>query len=341
MMRRRTFLQGLAPGALAALSACGGGQGQSGPFRLLITSTIVPVAPISVIELAHNLGFYRRAGAPVELVRVQATPTAIAALRSGQGEMANVSFDTALQVVARGQIDLKAVVSPDKALPYVIIARDDINSVQQLEGKTFGIGMVGSVDYLQTRAVLSRLGVNSDELSYLALGQPNVRTQALAAGRIDATTATLGAWTAIPDKTGLHILVDPHRFHEAAPFISKVNVVSANTIATRRDEVEAVVRATIEASRAFAADHDLWVDAMHQARPDVSRAEIAQLATVYQDNWSVDGGLPAEDVQATTDALYDTPEFEGLRRVEPSEWVDNSFIDETLRQLAPTEGAQL
>ncbi len=335
-MHRRSLLSlSLAASlTLLGLSGCEHKPQGEQPFRILVPDGIVPIAPMSVIELADQLGYYRRAGVRVEFVRIQATPTAIAALKSGQGEMANVSLDAALQLVARDQIDLKAVVSPDKALPYVVIARDSIGSVADLKGKTFGIGRIGSVDYLQTRAVLGRLGVPVGELSYLAVGLPNVRTQALAAGRIDATTVTVGTWTAIKSKQGMRVLIDSKSFHAAAPFISKVSVVTQSVAKTRRREVAAIVQATMEASRDFAANPELWVNAMHKARPDVPRDQLEQLAQAYRDNWSVDGGLPASELEATTDALYQTPDFTRLRRVNPHDWVDHSFIDEAAKHLA-------
>ena len=40
-------------------------------------------------------------------------------------------------------MELKAVVSPDKSLPYLIVARDAIGDLKGLEGHSFGIGRVG------------------------------------------------------------------------------------------------------------------------------------------------------------------------------------------------------
>src|SRR4051794_37127789 len=80
------------------------------PFRIIITETETPLVPNSVIDLANRLGYYKKAGADeVELVRVQQTPSAVAALRSGQGDMANIALDSALQLVARNQMKLKGV----------------------------------------------------------------------------------------------------------------------------------------------------------------------------------------------------------------------------------------
>ncbi len=134
---------------------------------------------------------------------MQQTPSAVAALRSGQGDMANIALDTALQLVGRDQMKLKGVVSPDKALPFMIAGKKTIAAVKDLNGKVFGVARVGSADYALSRVVLAKLGVDVDSLRYLAVGQPPVRAQALAAGQIDATTISIGVWLSMPDKSSV------------------------------------------------------------------------------------------------------------------------------------------
>src|SRR5580704_13518540 len=145
VMRRRRAPFGLAVFGLAALmlGLCGSAA-TAEPFRIIISETEMPVVPNSVIDLAGRLGFYKQAGVDVELVRVQQTPSVVAALHSGQGQMANVGFDAAVQLLARGQMKLKGVISPDKALPFLIAAKKAYTSPKQLEGKVFGVARVGS-----------------------------------------------------------------------------------------------------------------------------------------------------------------------------------------------------
>ena len=311
------------------------------PFRIIITETETPLVPNSVIDLANRLGYYKKAGVDVELVRVQQTPSAIAALRSGQGDMANIALDSALQLVARNQMKLKGVISPDKALPFVIATSRDITSAKQLEGKAFGVARVGSVDYLLSRTVLSKLGLNPDKVQYLALGQPPVRAQSLLAKRIDATTFSIGVWSSLADKSSLNMLVDQQKFNDAAPFITKLNVVSEAVAKDRAKDVQAVVDGIMAASRDFAKDPKIWIDAMTQARPDVKRADLESLADNYKANWSVNGGVNMAALSYTTDTIYLDPEWKDVRKVEPTEWIDLSFVDHALKAsgVAPTYDA--
>jgi NitT/TauT family transport system substrate-binding protein len=304
------------------------------PFRIIVPEPETPLVPNSVIDLADRLGYYKRAGVDVELVRVRATPSAVAALKAGQGDMANIGVDIALQLIARDQMQLKGVVTPDKALPFIVVAKKEIAQPKQLEGRVFGVGQVGSVDYVQSRLVLSQLGVDIGALKFLALGQPMVRAQALAAGQIDATAVTLGTWLTLGNKDGLGVLIDQQAYYKAAPFVTKLNVVTAETARTRHKDVAAVVKAIIAASRDFAKDPELWVDAMAKARPDVPREQLETLAKAFAKSWVVDGGLDMAEIGFTTDALYKSDDFKDIpRRVAPAEWIDRSFVDQALSDL--------
>jgi len=306
------------------------------PFKIIVPEPETPLVPNSVIDLADRMGYYKKAGVEVEIVRVKATPAAIAALSSGQGDMANVSLDVAIQLVARDQLKLKGVISPDKALPFMIIAKKGLTNPKDLEGKIFGVGQVGSADYAQTRTVLGNLGVDVEKMKYLAIGQPAVRAQSLLAGQIDATTVALGTYLTLPGHDALEVVLDTAAYYKAAPFVTKLSVVTAETAQKKRKEVAAVVAATIAASRDFSAHPELWVDGMVQARPDVPREQLEQLAKAYAGHWSIDGGLDAGELIATTDALYKSPDFKDLpRKVEPKEWIDTSFIDAARKKLGP------
>jgi NitT/TauT family transport system substrate-binding protein len=311
------------------------------PFRLIITETETPLVPNSVEELALRLGYYKRAGVDVDLVRVQQTPSAVAALRAGEGDMANMSFDIALQLVARNQMKLKGVVSPDSSLPFLIASKKSLTQPKSLEGKTFGVARIGSVDDTLTHIVLRKLGVDPDKLQYLAVGQPAVRARALAAGQVDATTISIGVWMTMPGKSNVWAMVDQPEFYKNAPFISKLNFVTATTAQTKAKEIEGVVRGIILASRDFAQHPEDWVNAMVELRPDVARGDLEALAEAYSKSWSINGGLDLQAIKFTTQMAYQGVDFKDLRPVQPSEWIDTAFVGAVLRDVGvKSEGTE-
>ena len=105
----------------AALLAAPGASAQE-RLRVIITETEVPLVPNSVMELAYNMGIFADLGLELQIIRVEQTPSAIAALYSGAGDMANVSVSSVVQLVARDQIDL---VLTDVVLPGTAPTADE------------------------------------------------------------------------------------------------------------------------------------------------------------------------------------------------------------------------
>jgi NitT/TauT family transport system substrate-binding protein len=308
------------------------------PFRLILTHLEPPLVPNSVMDLALEKGYFEAEGVEVELVRVEQTPSALQALSAGEGEMANVSVDGLLLLVAQGATDLKAVTSPNKSLPYVIAAKDDIKTVADLGGRIFGVGRVGSLDHSLSMKVLSGEGLDTESMETLAIGQPNVRAQSLVAGQIDATTMSIGVWMSIPDKTGYHILIDQAPYYAAVPVINKVNVVTQKVLDERGAEVQGVIRALIKISRDFAADPNAWAAAMVPYAPNTDEAGLQTLAATFAGSWSVNGGMSREDLQYTQDWLYSTEDFADVPPVTIDQWVDFGPVDAVLAEVGTVDG---
>lgn len=324
--------------ALAVLAALPAG---AEPFRMIVTDLEAPLVPNSVIELAKQEGYYERAGVNVEFVRVQQTPLAMAALRAGEGEMSNVALEALLQATAQGATDLRAVMSPNRSLPFLIAVRGDIDSANDLVGKRFGVGRVGSVDHLLSMKVLTEAGLDVSTLELVALGQPQARAQALLADQIDATTMGIGTYTAIDDDPAVSVLIGVDAYYRAAPILSKVNAVRAETLAERGDEVRAVIEAITLASRDFAADPALWVAAMKEARPDVPEADLVLLAEAFTGSWSVDGGMTRAELEEAQTWLHEGEDFAGLDPAPLDAWADLGPLEAVLAKIGPLESTDV
>ena len=312
---------------------------QAEPFRIIVTDMEVPLVPNSVMELAAQEGYFERAGVEVAFVRVQQTPLAMAALRAGDGEMANVALEALLQATAQGANDLRGVMSPNPSLPFLIAGKGDIKALSDLAGKRFGIGRIGSVDHLLSTKVLEAFGVDTSKIQFLALGQPQQRAQALVAGQIDATTMSVGTWTAIDDTPGVAVLVDVDAYYRAAPILSKLNIVRSDTLVGRGTDVEAVIEAITLASRDFAAHPDHWVAAMQKARPDVPTTDLSLLADAFAGTWSTEGGISRSELQEAQAWLQQSEDFAGVKPAPLDAWADLAPLQHVLARIGPAEPA--
>ncbi|HET8564647.1 MAG TPA: ABC transporter substrate-binding protein, partial [Candidatus Binatia bacterium] len=153
-------------------------------LRLGLGSAPAPVLPNSVLWLAKDAGFYKREGLAVELNEFKGTPLVIAAMIAGEIDVGNVGTADVIRLVATKAQPMRAIHSPDARLYFLIAARDEIKSVTDLQGKTFAVSRIGSVDHSLSMIVLRALGVNPANLTSIAIGAPSTRAQALAAGRV-------------------------------------------------------------------------------------------------------------------------------------------------------------
>lgn len=311
------------------------------PFRLIVTHLEPPLVPNSVMDLAVELGYFSREGVQVELIRVQQTPLAVAALLAGAGDMANVGIDAVLQLQVQGTTTLKAVTSPNKSLPFLIAAKDAIATPADLVGLGFGVGRIGSLDYSLSTRVLASEGVAMNALDVVTLGQPVVRAQSLAAGQIDATTMSIGTWMSLPDKTGLHVLIPPDSYYAAAPVVNKVNVVTDATLTDRRADVVAVIRALTLISRDFSRDPDAWSAAMAPFVTQMNAAALTELGQSFAGGWSVNAGLSRPELQFTQDWVFATDDFAGAEPINLDDWVDFSIADQVLAEIGVDQGSDL
>ncbi|MCW5695743.1 MAG: ABC transporter substrate-binding protein [Bauldia sp.] len=326
---------------LGAAFGAGGmaAQAQDEPFRLVITETETPLVINSVMILAEELGYFDAEGVDVELIRVTDTPLAFDVLANGDGDMANIALDAVLLAVANDVLDLRAVTSPDRFLPFLIASKDTLTDADDLEGSNFGVARVGSLDYGLSSMVMTAQGVDPDSVNWIAIGPPPARAESLANGDIDATTMSIGVWLSMPDHSGLHILVGVEAFGAAAPVVNKVNVVTAETLANRRDDIEAVIRALISLSREFNANPAAWVEAMLVSRPDQSRENLEALAAQFTGSWSVNGGLNADELNFSVGQIFAGEDFAELTAPALGDWVDTSVIDSILTELGVDDSA--
>jgi NitT/TauT family transport system substrate-binding protein len=298
-------------------------------LRIIVTEQTIPVVANSVMWLADQLGYYERAGVDVEIIKVSDTPTAVTALLAGEGDMANIAVTAALGIAAQGLADIRAVASPDKFLPYTIVANNSITTPADLAGKTFGVAAVGSLDYNLSQLVLRAYGVDPATVTFVPIaGGPAGRGQALIAGQIDATTMSIGAFLGIEDKTNIHIAVTAPEFLANASVLNKVNVVTAAYLETNRADVVAFVTAITQLARDFQANPQAWIDAMRVALPDYNPANLPIVAEQLNGLWSVNGGLDLATITAAVTGAYAGPDLAGMRVVEIGEWVDFTIADE-------------
>ena len=302
-------------------------------LRIATATTPPPALPNSVLWLAKTLGFYERAGLDVDLVEVQATPSVITALRTGAADVGDVNVEDVIKLTAARTLDLKAIHSSSGRNFFMIVARDNVGSVAELKGKPYAIARVGSQDHALSGQVLTALGVRPDDVSFVAIGAPNVRAQALVDGRVSATTMSIATWMAIRGQEHLKVLVNADDYFKAVPLINKVSAVTSTVLHDKPEQLRRFTAAIITTARHFAGNKAAWVDAMSALRPDLKRGDLEALWEQFRGAWAVNGQMNLDEYQKSADFLYATDDFQGVPRIPLQEWTDARFVDAVLDEL--------
>lgn len=341
------------------VSACGPSVGPAGPaagasapaasatatprqvltLRVGLGSTPAPALPNSVLWLAKDLGFYEREGLDVTLVELQGTPLVITAMRSGDIDVGNIATSDVLNLVATKTLDLRAIHSPDSRQYFMIAARDAVASLADLKGRAFSIARVGSLDHSMTQVVMRAGGVDPATVRFVGGGDPSARATTLVAGRVDATTMSIGTWISIQNEKGVKTLVNVDDYFAAAPIVVKVDAATTKVIAEKAEQLRRFTAAIIKASRAFAQDQKLWVDAIAKRRPDLARADVEGLWPQFKRSWAVNGTLNLVEYQKSAEFLYGTDDFKDTPKIPAQAWADTTFADSVLRELGVIPGA--
>ena len=302
-------------------------------LRVGLASSPAPPLPNSVLWLAKDLGFYQREGLDIELIELQGTPLAIAAMISGDIDVGNVSTSDVIRLAATKGQKMRAIHCPDARLYFLIAARDEIQTVQALQGKTFAVSRLGSLDHTQAMLTLKALGVNPASLTVVAMGVPSTRAQALVAGRVDATSMSVGTWVTIQREPGVKILVDHNTFFENISVVAKVNAATNKVIEEKPEQLRRLTAAIVKASRYFAENQDAWVAAITKRRAKLERDDAINLWNGFKTSWAVNGSMNPETYKKTSEFYYQTAGFEKVPKIEVNEWTDFRFIDDVLKEL--------
>jgi len=330
---RRSLIAAMSLGLATLLGA---GMAHAQPADMLELTLATADAELnpttdSVLRLAGTLGFFEKHGVKVNIVALEGTPQAVAALNSGAVDMADISIDAALRLRAENDLPIRGIVSGTLGAPYLIAVKSEIASVEALAGRSFAIADNGSLDHTYTQVVLASMGVTDENgPEYVAIGAPAARVQALAAGRVDATTVSYGTFLPIAGTPGISILVAPEDFSAAAPGMSKFVATLDSTISEKREALQRFVDGLVDASRSFETDPAPWVEAMHATRDDLSIENLEETAKFLVGRWCVNGCMNPTELAKAADYIYTNPDFAEVKVIPIDDVVDQSFITQAI-----------
>jgi ABC-type nitrate/sulfonate/bicarbonate transport system substrate-binding protein len=229
-MSRRDVM-GAACAAMAGL-ACGPARAQE-KLKIKIVNT-QGNATVTVQELMRRRGYLQEFGVEPQITYVSDGSKLMGSLLSGENDICMFSgFSQVLTALERGaklKIVAGALVKPEHA---VYTKRPNIKTVQDLAGKTIGVGSVGALLHAMVIALLRKHGVDPASVRFVSIGSTADVFRAVVAGTVDAGVSEIDVYDQ-QARFGVHVIKEGDLWTELPDFTFQASYASERAIANNR-----------------------------------------------------------------------------------------------------------
>ncbi len=230
-MSRRDVMGAATCVAMAGL-ACGPARAQE-KLKIKIVNT-QGNATVTVQELMRRRGYLQEFGVEPQITYVSDGSKLMGSLLSGENDICMFSgFSQVLTALERGaklKIVAGALVKPEHA---VYTKRPNIQTVQDLAGKTIGVGSVGALLHAMVIALLRKHGVDPASVRFVSIGSTADVFRAVVAGTVDAGVSEIDVYDQ-QARFGVHIIKEGDLWTELPDFTFQASYASERAIANNR-----------------------------------------------------------------------------------------------------------
>jgi NitT/TauT family transport system substrate-binding protein len=206
-MKRRTLVSGgLVAAALVASGNCRPALSQSSAIRIGHSNWI----GFGPLYIAQSKGFYKDAGVDVELSLIENMSDTLVAIAAGRMDGIANTIDAMILANSNG-LNLRAVVALDESAGGDgIVAKKEIESVEQLRGKKIGV-QIGSISQFLLAKALDRAGMKLSDVEVIDMRSGDAGA-AFVAGQLDAAVTWQPWLSRAKDVPFGKVLVDSREF---------------------------------------------------------------------------------------------------------------------------------
>lgn len=335
--RRAAVLSAL---ALPMLGSRAFGQAASVKIRLGQPTTSLSYAKVFA---ARALDTFAAENVAFEWVSIPGgDPAALAAVDSGDLELAAVGSDTALAAIAKGQ-PFKIIYALMSKLPYELTVSKtflDKSGVAMdaplktrlgvMKDAVIGVSALGGAQDRVARWMAVQGGLDPKAIKLAVVGSPPALGAALENGRIDAFVLSPPESTLAVDKGYGVVLVKPAKEIPGADVIpSLVLVAKADPTPAVRAGLIGTMRAMNKAADATRADPNAVADKIHdkffpKLAPDIIRSSVGAMA----DGLGGDGRLTDEAIAGVLKFSAQT----GSSAPQGKDFYTNDYVDAALKK---------
>ena len=273
--------------------------------------------------IAQEAGLFKKYDLDVPLVFVTPGAPAVAAILSGDSEIAVIGAASITRPVVQGNRDPVFIGGIKSMLTHSVIAKPDIKRPEQLKGKRIGVSRIGSNPHYFAVQALRHFGIDSREVSYIQAGGAPETLAALVAQGIDAAVLTVPT-DAQALKLGYHYVIygpDLRIAYAATTFTTRRSI-----IATRSPVIGRFMRAMAESAKIMHTDKEYTYKVLGKYLRIDDRKLLEASYNVEIKALEPKLAIKLEGFQSTLDEI--APIDPRAKNVKPQEMVDTRYLEE-------------
>ena len=272
--------------------------------------------------LAKEAKIYEKNGLDVELILLRGSGQTSAALLGGSIFAAPVTIATVMMADLSGA-DLVTVAHTVPGVQSKLLVKPEIKRAEDLKGKRIGTSSLGSLGDFLFRHIVRKYGMDpSRDVTWLQIGTPPERLQALASGGVDAADVSYPT-DVQGERMGFRVLWDARK---EVVYPSMAVVTRRKYIQEDRDTVMKMVKSHVEAIHYLKTNKDFSLKVLSKYLRTNDKELLEGAYEIYKQDF-ISAPYPImEGLQPTYDYVALTrPE---VRSRKPDEFMDPSFIAE-------------
>src|SRR5919109_1621146 len=307
---------------MASAMSWTGAQAQDKPLKKISWGVTSLSASNWIPWLAKEAKIYEKHGLDVELILVKGSGQTSTAILGGSLFAAPVALPTVM-LADLGGADLVNVAHTVPGVQSKLLVKPEIKRPEDLKGKKIATSSLGSLGDFLFRYILRKHGLDPNrDVTWLSIGTPPERLQALASGAVDAADLSYPA-DAQGERMGYRVLFDARK---EVVYPSMSVVTRRKSIQEDRDTVMRMVKAHVEGIAYFKTHKEFSLKVLSKyLRTNDQELLEGSYEIFRQDFISVPYPI-MHGLEATYDYVAQTrPEIRGRK---PEEFMDPSMIAE-------------
>ncbi|MGB7950031.1 MAG: ABC transporter substrate-binding protein [Candidatus Binatia bacterium] len=273
--------------------------------------------------IAQEAGLFKKYDLEIPLVFVTPGAPAVAAILSGDSEVAVIGAASITRPFVQGNKDPVIIGGIKSLLTHSIIAKPDIKRPEQLKGKRIGVSRLGSNPHYFAVQALRHYGLDSRDVSYIQAGGAPETLAALVAQGIDAAVLTVPT-DAQALKLGYHYVVygpDLRIAYAATTFTTRRSIV-----AKRGAVIGRFMHAMAESAKIMHTDKEYAYKVLGKYLRVDDKKLLEASYNVEIKALEPRLAIKPEGIQSTLEEI--APVDPRAKTIKPQELVDTRYLDE-------------